>query len=249
MSIKTIIIDDEKASRTLLKAMLEKYCQEIEVIALCEDLPTGVKTIRKQKPDLIFLDIEMPGHSGLELLEFFNEDEVEFSIIFTTAYNHYAIQAFKLSAVDYLLKPIEREELVYAIERYKKKTVKPNYTLLKENITQPVSQKIAIPTGSSIRFLALNEIVYLKADGSYTHIILENNDKIMVSKSLKQYEELLIFSDDFIRCHKSYLVNVNYIKEYIKSDGGSLRLKNNHEISISPEKSDEVLNRLNYINR
>jgi two-component system LytT family response regulator len=118
--VKCIIIDDEPKARKLLEAIIQQYCPELTIEALCEDLPTGVKAIRKHHPQLVFLDIEMPGHSGLELMEFFNADEIDFSIIFTTAYNEYALQAFKLSAIDYLLKPIQHKELIESVDRFKK---------------------------------------------------------------------------------------------------------------------------------
>lgn len=249
MSFKAIIIDDEKAARTLLQAMIEKYCKDIEIVATCEDLPNGVKSIRKLKPDLVLLDIEMPGHSGLELLEFFNEDEVNFSIIFTTAYNNYAIQAFKLSAIDYLLKPIEREELIKSIERFKKHNNKNDFSILKENIQEAQPQKLALPTGSSVKFVNLSEVLFFKADGSYTHITLANGDKVMVSKPLKTYEELLENNKSFIRSHKSYIVNINHVTDLVKSEGGYLKVQNNYEVGLSPEKSEEVIELLNILRK
>jgi len=249
MSFKAIIIDDEKAARTLLQAMIEKYCKDIEIVATCEDLPNGVKSIRKLKPDLVLLDIEMPGHSGLELLEFFNEDEVTFSIIFTTAYNNYAIQAFKLSAIDYLLKPIEREELIKSIERFKKHNHKNDLSILKENIQEAQPQKLALPTGSSVKFVNLNEVLFFKADGSYTHITLANGDKVMVSKPLKTYEELLENNKNFIRSHKSFIVNIHHVTDLVKSEGGYLKVQNNYEVGLSPEKSDEVMEQLNILRK
>lgn len=249
MPYKAIIIDDEKAARTLLQAMLEKYCKDIEIVAACEDLPNGVKSIRKLKPDLVLLDIEMPGHSGLELLEFFNEDEVNFSIIFTTAYNNYAIQAFKLSAIDYLLKPIEREELIKSIERFKKHNSKHDFSVLKENIQEAQPQKLALPTGSSLKFVNLNEVLFFKADGSYTHITLTNGDKVMVSKPLKTYEELLENNKNFIRSHKSYIVNITHVTDLVKSEGGYLKVQNKYEVGLSPEKYDEVIELLNILRK
>ena len=133
--MKAIIIDDEKRARVTLKLLLNEYCPDIEIVAECENLPTGVKAIRKHNPDLVLLDIEMPGHSGLELLDFFDEDDVRFSIIFTTAYNEYAIQAFKFSAIDYLLKPINPDQLVAAIKRLQKQHQKiVNLKILKEKL-------------------------------------------------------------------------------------------------------------------
>ena len=152
--MKAIIIDDEKRARVSLALLLEEYCPNITVVAECENLPEGVKAIRKLQPDLVLLDIEMPGHSGLELLDFFDENEVNFSIIFTTAYNEYALQAFKFSAIDYLLKPINPDELAQAIARLEKQKQKSeNYKVLKANINQDSLTKIAVPSGSSLIFL------------------------------------------------------------------------------------------------
>ncbi|MCG9909721.1 MAG: response regulator [Flavobacteriales bacterium] len=250
MSYTAIIIDDEPHARALLNNMLKTYCPEITVLDECKDLPNGVKSIRKHNPNLVFLDIEMPGHSGLELLDFFNDDEVEFSIIFTTAYNHYAIQAFKLSAIDYLLKPIEPEELENAVKRFMKQEIKHDFKELKNNLNPNTPTKIALPTNNLIKFVDLNQIMYFKADGSYTHVHLADNSSITVCKTLKNFEDMVsIPGSKFFRCHKSFLVNVDYITDMIKSDGGSLIINNTHQISLSSERSAELLNLLNVVKK
>jgi two-component system LytT family response regulator len=243
---KAIIIDDEEMARTLLKGMLEEYCKNIQVVDTCKDLPSGVKSIHKNKPDIVFLDIEMPGHSGLELLDFFNEEEINFSIIFVTAYNKYAIQAFKLSAVDYLLKPIEIDDLTKAVSLFEKKKEKQHYQILKNNFTQKV-KKIAIPTASSIKYIELDNILFLKADGAYTTLTLKDSNTIVVSKGLKYFEDALSEFEQFCRCHKSYIVNTKHISEHIKSDGGYLIVDNKHQISLSPEKSAEINHLINTV--
>jgi two-component system LytT family response regulator len=242
--IKVIIIDDEPKARKLLHQLLKENCNQIQVIAECEDLPNGVKNIRKLKPDLIFLDIEMPGHSGLELLDFFNEDEINFGIIFTTAYNQYAIQAFKLSAVDYLLKPIDEEDLINSVERFSKKNIpeKRNFNVLKENLVSDSNKKIAVPIGQSIKFIEIEKIIVLKADNSYTEMVLSTGETLIVSRTLKNFESALPLENDLIRVHKSYLVNKNCITEYVKSDGGYLVLNNKMQIPVSSEKAEELLN-------
>jgi two-component system LytT family response regulator len=251
MSYKAIIIDDELRARTLMQGMIETFVTDIEVVALCEDLPNGVKAIHKLKPDLVFLDIEMPGHSGLELLDFFNEDEVNFGIIFTTAYNQYAVKAFKLSAIDYLLKPIEEEELIAAVERFKKQTkkTKVDYSAFKENLNQPTMNKIAVPTGNTIQFIELNTIHYLKASSSYTEIFFTDDTRLVVSRILKNFEEILNEETQFFRCHKSYIVNTKYITGLIKSDGGHLSLLNDVTVPISSDKSVELMNLMKIIKR
>lgn len=243
MMYKAIIIDDEEMARTLLKGMLAEYCPNVEVVDLCKDLPCGVKSIRKNKPNIVFLDIEMPGHSGLELLDFFDDNEIDFSIIFVTAYNRYAIQAFKLSAVDYLLKPIESQDLIDAVSLFEKQKEKKQYKVLKENLSSQ-SKKIGLNNVSSISFVELDTILFFQADGSYTKVVLKDGKIITTSKSLKHFENILEDNSDFYRCHKSFIVNINHISEYIKSDGGSLRV-GSHEIGISAEKVSVLLDRLN----
>ena len=249
MKIKAIIIDDEKMARTLLAGMMEEYCPDVEVLETCVDLPSGVKAIRKLKPDLVFLDIEMPRYSGLELLDFFEETEINFSIIFTTAYNQYAIQAFKLSAIDYLLKPIETAELEKAIERFKKSTQKTDYNILKDNLKANSDQKIAISTLNSVKFIELNHIIYFKAEGAYTDIYLLDEKVLTVSKGLKHFEDLLKENLKFFRCHKSYIINTDYITEHIKSEGGFLKLHEKHLVSISVDKTTDLYQKMNWITK
>ena len=246
--IKAIIIDDEVQARKLLNALIQSHCPQISIVDECTNLPEGVKSIRKLKPDLIFLDIEMPGHSGLELLDFFDEKEIDFGIIFTTAYNEYAIKAFKLSAVDYLLKPISGEDLEQAVERFEKRfTAFP-----KSSNPTPIDHsdnKIAIPIGQSIRFIDLDEIVYLKAENTYTEIHLQDQTKLLVSRTLKNFEEVLTHKPAFFRCHKSYIVNKNYVLDYVKSDGGYLILKPKTAIPISTDKVEDFLQQATIVKR
>lgn len=248
--MKAIIIDDESQARKLLRNLLKEYCPQLEVIADCEDLPNGVKAIRKLKPDLVFLDIEMPGHSGLELVDFFDEDDISFGIIFTTAYNQYAVKAFKLSAVDYLLKPIDGEELIDAVSRYEKSIFKKeSIQLLKENLNTTTLQKIAVPVGQSVRFIQLADIVFFKAENSYTEIMMQDESKLTVSRTLKNFEDTLQDNPLFFRCHKSYIVNQDYIIDYVKSDGGYLVLKPKYQISISHDKVDQFLKQTTIVKR
>lgn len=239
---KAIIIDDEEMARTLLQGMIEVYCDNVTVVDLCYDLPSGIKSIRKHKPDIIFLDIEMPGNSGLELLDFFDEGDIDFSIIFVTAYDQYAIQAFKLSSVDYLLKPIESDDLINAVALFEKQKNNRNYQALKNNFSSS-SKKIGVNTANTIQFVSLDDILYFKADGSYTNIFLKDDKSIMTSKNLKHFESLTEGIPNFLRCHKSFLININYVSEYIKSDGGYLKIQQ-HTINVSPEKLQLLLKKL-----
>ncbi len=238
--IKAIIIDDEVQGRKLLNVLIKAHCPQIEIMDESSDLPNGVKAIRKYKPDLVFLDIEMPGHSGLDILEFFDEKDIDFGIVFTTAYNEYAVKAFKLSAVDYLLKPISGEDLEQAVERFEKRFFMQKREVLSAGIDSN-DNKIAIPVGQSIKFIDLDEVIYLKAENTYTEIHLQNNTKLLVSRTLKNFEEVLARNKRFFRCHKSYIINRSYVLDYVKSDGGYLVLKPKTHIPISSDKVDEFL--------
>lgn len=236
--IKALIIDDEALARVLLRGLLTEYCPEVEVVADVADLPSGVKAIRKFKPNLVFLDIEMPGHSGLELLDFFDPHEVNFEVIFATAYDQYALRAFKLSAIDYLLKPIDPLELEQAVQKVAQKQknaalfdAQTNYELLR-NVS---AQRLVLPTASGIRFLDLDKIMYFRADGSYTEIITEANEKIIVSRVLKSFEDALDGHPDFLRAQRSYIINCRFITEYVKNNA-SVRLGNKHEIPIAADR-------------
>lgn len=248
--MRAIIIDDEKRARMNLSILLDENCPQVEVIAECENLPEGVKAIRRLQPDVVLLDIEMPGHSGLELLDFFDENEVNFSVVFTTAYNEYAIQAFKISAVDYLLKPINPDELINAIQRAEKQKLKlESYKLLKNNIQNDSFDKIAVPSGNLVLFLNLNDIMYIKGDGAYSDVFLQDKTKHTVSRNLKNFEEIICLNNNFVRAHKSFIVNIDFVKAFNKSDGGSLDLINGLQIPVSPEKSAAILEKIQMIRR
>jgi two-component system LytT family response regulator len=246
--IKAIIIDDETQGRKLLQALIKNHCPQITVLEECIDLPNGVKAIRKHKPDVVFLDIEMPQHSGLDILDFFDEKDIHFGIIFTTAYNEYAVKAFKLSAVDYLLKPISGDDLEHAVERFEKRF---HGSKSEMNNTHPerTDNKIAIPVGQSIKFIDLDNVVYLKAENTYTEIFMQDNSKLLVSRTLKNFEEVLADKPDFFRCHKSYIINRMFVLDYVKSDGGYLILKPKIEIPISSEKVNDFLDNATIVKR
>ncbi len=247
---KCIIIDDEPKARILLQSIIKDYCPQLEIVALCEDLPEGVKAIKKQKPTLVFLDIEMPGHSGLELLDFFNEDEINFSVIFTTAYNEYAIQAFRFSAIDYLLKPLQHTQLVEAVERFLKKqeTQQSSQLInLKNNLNTTTNwedKRIAVPSAQTIHFFKPSEIILIKGEAAYSEIHLSNGTKLLASRNLRHFEDLLKDIPIFFRCHKSYIINRQEVKEYVKSDGGYLTLSNGMQASLSVDKIDAFLEKM-----
>lgn len=246
---KAIIIEDEKRAQIYLKGIIEMHFPYINICAVCDDLPSGVIAIRKHKPDLVFLDIEMPKYNGLEIVNFFDETELNFGIIFTTAYNQYAIQAFKTSALDYLLKPIDVDELKACINRYetKQKTITEN--IIKANQLLQPNTKIAIPDGNNLLMIDTIEIVYLKADNSYTSIHLNNGKTHVTSRFLKNFEDHLKTNSSFFRCHKSYIINIDYVKSYSKSNGGTIILDNHIEIPVSQDKSEELIAFFNKIDR
>jgi two-component system, LytTR family, response regulator len=247
---KCIIIDDENKARILLESVIKEYCPQLELVALCEDLPTGIKAIKKLKPTLVFLDIEMPGHSGLELLDFFNEEEIDFSVIFTTAYNEYALQAFRFSAIDYLLKPIQHTQLAEAVDRFlKKQNLQRGEQLknLKENLNSTGSwenKRIAVPSGQTIHFFKPSEIIMIKGEAAYSEIHLSNGQKMLASRNLRHFEEMLAPIPIFFRSHKSYIINRQAVKEYVKSDGGYLSLINGMQAGISTDKVSEFLDKM-----
>lgn len=249
---KAIIIEDEKRAQILLQNILTNHFPNVEIMAIADDLPSGVKAIHKYKPDFIFLDIEMPNFSGLEILDFFNEKDVTFSIIFTTAYNHYAIEALKIAAVDYLLKPLNKEDIKEALERFDKKNKAYNqesFSSLKSIITQKKVDKIAVPEGSQLHFIRPEEIIYIKSDNSYSELHLANGKKMIVSRSIKNFEDGLKENPCFCRIHRSYLINTQFVEKYDKSNGGWVTLSNKIEIPISPDKIECFLSLINKISR
>lgn len=243
---KALIIDDEEMARVLLQSMISEYCEDIEIVDLCKDLPTGVRAIRKLKPDIVFLDIEMPGHSGLELLDFFDLDEIDFSIIFVTAYNQYAIQAFKLSAIDYLLKPVEIEDLQTAVDLFRRDKEKNNgkYSVLKDNLKGNTSKKMTLNTFNSTHFVDIADILFLQGKGAYTKVFVKDMPVITISRGLKSFENVLEDNPSFFRCHKSYIVNLAHVTDYIKGNDGHLVVDKTHKVSVSSEKIAILLEKM-----
>ncbi|MGG9961007.1 LytR/AlgR family response regulator transcription factor [Ferruginibacter sp. SUN106] len=246
--INAIIIDDEAKGRLALREKLLAYCPQIKIMAEAANGQEALLLIQHYKPQLIFLDIEMPRMNGFEML---NElTEKNFHIIFTTAYDQYAIRAIKYAAFDYLLKPIDIEELKTAVEKLnntENKETKKQVELLQQNMQLPKKQlhKLAIPTLEGLLFYDINDIIHLEANSNYTYIHLINKTKITASKTLKEFEDLLP-ADIFFRTHHSHLINLNYIKRYIKGDGGQIELQNGTYVDVSRRKKDEFLKAIGY---
>lgn len=239
-----LIIDDENKARNLLHNILNEYCPEITTVLEAENLPSGVMSINKNKPDVVFLDVEMPGYAGTQILDFFDENQIDFQIIFTTAYQDYALKAFELNAISYLLKPLRPSLVKEALEKVKelKKNSQINLQLKELNHTLKTKTftKIALPVSDGILFKKLQDLIYLRADGMYTNIITTNKENLLISKPLKYFVDLLKDSDSFYRTHRSYLINKNYIKQIVKKEGGHIIMDNDDMISVTKERLDQL---------
>lgn len=246
MIIKSIIIDDEVHNLDNLKRLLEKNCPNVEVIAMASSAEEGIELIKSQMPDLVFLDIEMPNKNGFEMLE--SIGNVNFEIIFVTAYNQYVLQAIKSCALDYLMKPVAISELKEAVlkvsqvvthkqENQKLKVLVENL----KNINQP--KKIALPTAEELHFVSIDEIVRCKGENNYTMFFLTNGKSILVSRTLKEWDDLLS-SHQFIRTHQSHLINSIHVKSYVKKDGGYILMNDGSMVSVSKHKKEQALNKL-----
>lgn len=238
--LKAIIIDDEIRAQRVLQSLLQEYCTDVEVVALCSTVPEGVLKINQLNPDVVFCDIEMPEYSGFELLSFFSE--INFELIFATGYSDYAIQAFEVSAIDYIMKPIQIDKLVTAIDKVKKKmdqsSINDRFETLRENLKGREIKKIALPIADGLLFVRIDEINLLEADGSYTLLSKQDDSTILVSKKLKFFEDLLENRNDFFRVHRSSIVNINCIKKYSKAESYIL-LENGKTVKIARDKKAE----------
>jgi two-component system, LytTR family, response regulator len=241
--IKTVIIDDEARGRDTLKSLLSSYCGEVLVTGEAGSVLGGFKLISNEAPDLVFLDIEMPGHNGFDLLEMFKS--IPFKVIFTTAYDKYAIKAIKYSALDYLLKPIDIDELRAAVSRVEENYIKDigqeKYNVLFNNIKpENKRKKVAVPDVEGLVFVHLDEIVRCESDSNYTYIHLINKKKITASRTLREFEEL--FSEEnFFRVHRSHLINLEHLKKYIKGEGGFAVMADDSRVEISRRKKPEFM--------
>lgn len=241
--IKTILIDDEAAALNVLSKKIEVYCEGIKVVAQCQSSKDGLLAIQAYKPDLVFLDIEMPWMNGFEMLECLG-DQIDFNIVFVTAYDQYAIQAFKVKALDYLLKPVEKDDLISCINRVKSHIEKFDSKSLEE-LMQEINKnegakRMTVNSTEGMEILNLNDIIYCQAASNYTYIYTSNDRKIVVSKTLSEIEKSLN-PNFFMRIHKSYNVNMNYVMRYSNIEGSELVLRNESKLPISRRKKNEVL--------
>jgi two-component system LytT family response regulator len=237
--IKTIIIDDEKLAVNYLRLLLNEYCKNIEILGSACSIKEGVELVNKTKPDLVFLDIEMPFGTGFDLLS--KLDKIDFQVIFVTAYNQYAIQAIKCNALDYILKPIDIDELKKAVSKVdiKEKSNDRIDSLLASVKSNNSPTRIALADDGGYTMVNIDSIIRCEASGYYTIFHIENTKIITVSRTLKQFEELLP-KDKFIRVHQSHLINVNKVEKYYKTDGGYLLMSDASSVSVSRRKKEEI---------
>ncbi len=236
------LIDDEPHCTDVLRILLEKHCPEISVAGIFNDPVAALLAIQKSPPDLVFLDIEMPVLNGFDLLAAC-KTESNFKLIFTTAYDQYAVKAFKFNALDYLLKPIDRVELVAAVQKsaHAAPPGKAQIDAAQYLKNNPVPERIALPVGSDLIFVEVADIIFCESDGSYVSFFLKNVGKpIIVSKSLREVEELLN-NAVFFRCHNSFLVNLNHLKKIVRSESGEIIMRNERSVPVARAKKAELL--------
>jgi two-component system, LytTR family, response regulator len=239
--IATLLIDDERNCTDLLRVMLEKYCPQIAVTGIYNDPEEAVVQIAATRPQLVFLDIEMPRLNGFDLLQ--QCKPLDFKVIFTTAYDQYAVRAFKFNALDYLLKPIDKQELIASVEKVLQASAPAPARveaarLLRET---PMPERIALPVGQELVFVQVAEILYCESDGSYVSVYLHGQSKpILLSKSLREFEELLN-NPVFFRAHNSYLINLNQVQKIVRTDGGEIVMRNGKSLPVARAKKAELL--------
>jgi two-component system LytT family response regulator len=239
--MKAIIVDDETNARNLLKNVLERYCPNVNVIGEADGVQAGYELLKDENPDVLFLDIKMNDGTGFDLIELL--DAPKFKLIFTTAFDEFAVKAFKYGAVDYILKPITPIDLKECIKRIESNDIISKEQIGIINSHNVNAEKIALPSQEGIHMVNLDQILYCKGEGSYTSFFTIQND-VVVSKNLSYYADLLS-ENIFFRVHQSYLVNLDHVKTIQKTGGGFLLMTNNHEIPISRRRKDELFKKLN----
>ncbi|MBK8701803.1 MAG: response regulator transcription factor [Saprospiraceae bacterium] len=240
--LTAIIVEDMPEAMEMLRADLERYCPDVSVVATANSVVTAAKLIRQSMPDIIFLDIALGDGTGFDLLEIF--PDLKSNVIFITAFEEHALRAFRFSATDYLLKPIDASMLQKAVDKVRNTRIstRPSLDLLRESIKNPgtLPSRISLYTLDKISIVTISDIVRCEADGNNTWFFMNNGDKMYVTKTLKHFDDML--SDhEFLRVHQSHLVNFSYIFEFSKKDGATLRLKNGHEVPVSVRKKAEIV--------
>lgn len=241
--MKAIVIDDEPHCRNVIERIVEKRCPEIDIVATCADGIEGLKAILKHQPEVVFLDIEMPKMNGFQMLEALGNDDICFTLIFTTAYDKFAVQAFKYSAFDYLLKPIDDDELVAAVHKLQKNnTPSQQIQQLRQNLhSKGEFNKLTIAHTRGITFIELTDIIALEADGNYTKIYISGSETVLASKTLGYFDELLSERRLFFRTHKQFIISLNFIKEYLSGDYNEIVLKNGLTAKLARTRREAFL--------
>ena len=242
---RVILVEDEIRSREFLQAVLQEHCPYLEIVATAGNVDDAVQAIRSLRPDLIFLDIELQTGTGFDVLA--QIADVQPAVIFTTAYDHYAIKAIKFSAVDYLLKPIDVDELKAAVARtqslHEKEAGQMTLQALMQNLKQlrtADNPTITLSVAEGLEFIPLSDIIRIEAAGAYTNFFLKGGKKLMVSKNLKEYENMLT-DHDFMRVHNSHIINLAEVKRMVRSDGGYAVMSDDAQVIISPKKKEEFV--------
>ncbi len=235
------IIDDDQKSIEIIRYLIDTYCPGMEVVGSANNIEEGAKVIISDKPEIVFLDVEMPGGTGFDLLEMIKTRD--FDVIFITAHNKYAISAIKHSALDYLLKPIETKEFMEAVERVKsnKRNNSANYEILLENLNNKNPKKLAVTSSKGYEYIPVDHIVRIESERSYARIFLQNGRVIMVSKCLNEYQNMLD-PNSFFRIHNSHLINLNHVLMYFRTDGGYVEMSDKSKIPISRSKKEIFIN-------
>lgn len=246
--MNVFIVDDEKNSREVIKELISNFCEGVNIVGEAESVDKAYKLISLCKPDLVLLDIQMPTGNGFNLLKKYSE--LPFEVIFITSHEQYAINAIKYSALDYILKPINTELLKESIKNAREKINKKSSSQVQiinlfDNLNEAVTEKrIVVHESEEVKLIKLSQIVLLEGDINYTHIITSTKEKYVSSKNLKEFEEMLCNYGNFVRAHRKYIINTEYIESYTKGDPFYIKLSNGMKIEASRRKKQDVLNRL-----